>query len=399
MSVNKIKISALSEVMSSDATTVVPVSTGSVLATRKITANNLIKNTATITSLSSRVSNLESGGGGGSMSGYAEKAGPNTFTDANAFNEAVSFDNGRLLIAFEDTNPKITSTGDFDLIAALGINLQPNDGEFVTVSGNLEVRDELILLAPSSHIILGPSSIGITANNKTISAVELSYLDGVTSNLQTQINNMSGGGSVDLSNYPKLDVNNTFTGINTFNTETTFRGKIDIDMASPGIGLGSEILSKDELLRLKGVSSNIQEQLNSWGTINKGYKVYSGFLSMIGQGFTPAVNTDTLINEFGHEVIWEYSDMGEIVTSSIDFNDNAVGIYKNGKTFLVQNSTFVVGTGDNIGDTVVMKGEPLAGSVVPGYAPGYYIRFYDATSGDLTNPNFDNVYIEIRVYD
>ena len=42
---------------------------------------------------------------------------------------------------------------------------------------------------------------------------------------------MSGGGSVDLSNYPKLDVNNTFSGINTFNTETTFRGKIDIDMA------------------------------------------------------------------------------------------------------------------------------------------------------------------------
>ena len=72
MSVNKIKISALSEVTSSDATTVVPVSTGSVLATRKITANNLIKNTATITSLTSRVSNLESGGGGGSMSGYAE---------------------------------------------------------------------------------------------------------------------------------------------------------------------------------------------------------------------------------------------------------------------------------------------------------------------------------------
>ena len=30
-------------------------------------------------------------------------------------------------------------------MAALGINLQPGDGEFVTVSGNLEVAGELIL--------------------------------------------------------------------------------------------------------------------------------------------------------------------------------------------------------------------------------------------------------------
>lgn len=384
MSVNKIKISALSEVTSSDATTVVPVSTGSVLATRKITANNLIKNTATITSLTSRVSNLESGGGGGSMSGYAELSGPNTFIDTNTFNESVSFDRGRLLIGFEGPNPKITAVGDFDLMAALGINLQPGDGEFVTVSGNLEVAGELIL---------SNSSPGIIASNKTISPTELSYLDGVTSNLQTQINGLSGGSGGSI-----LGLDNTFSGINTFNAETTFRGKIDIDWNSPGIGLGEIILTKDELLRLKGVSSNIQEQLNSWGTINKGYKVYSGFLSLEGVGFTPAVTTGTLINEFGHDVVWEYSDIGEIETYSIDFNENHVDTYKLGKTFLVQNNTLVVGNGGNIGDAVIMKGETSPVEIGE-YARSYRIKFYDATSGDAVNTNFDNVYIEIRVYD
>jgi hypothetical protein len=50
--------------------------------------------------------------------------------------------------------------------------------------------------ATSGTIALGTNASAITANSKTISATEIGYLDGVTSAIQTQINNSTPVGSI-----------------------------------------------------------------------------------------------------------------------------------------------------------------------------------------------------------
>ena len=80
----------------------------------------------------------------------------------------------------------------------------------------------------------------ILANGTTISPTELSYLDNVTSNIQQQINNISGGSI--------LNTNNIFTGINQFNND---------------IVVNSTNISPTELSYINNTTSNIQTQINT----------------------------------------------------------------------------------------------------------------------------------------
>lgn len=90
----------------------------------------------------------------------------------------------------------------------------------------------------------------ISANSTTITPVELSYLDGVTSNLQTQINSITGGSG----SYATLSGTQTFSGSNTFTGTTTFSNSV--------IANGANI-SPVELSYLDGLTSSIQTQLNN----------------------------------------------------------------------------------------------------------------------------------------
>ncbi|MFN9955348.1 MAG: hypothetical protein ACK55I_19805, partial [bacterium] len=76
-----------------------------------------------------------------------------------------------------------------------------------------------------------------------ITPTELSYIDGTTSNIKTQLNTKTG-----------LSSNNTYTGINTFNNTVSFIGNIVAN---------STTITPTELSYIDGTTSNIQTQLNS----------------------------------------------------------------------------------------------------------------------------------------
>tara|TARA_R110000787_G_scaffold11980_2_gene39068 strand:+ start:2464 stop:6273 length:3810 start_codon:yes stop_codon:yes gene_type:complete len=91
----------------------------------------------------------------------------------------------------------------------------------------------------------------LEVNNITLSPQTISFLDGTTSNIQTQINNISG----DLgSNYVDLSNNQTIIGEKTFTNTTTLTGNLNV---------ASTDITPTELSFLDGVTSNIQTQIDS----------------------------------------------------------------------------------------------------------------------------------------
>ena len=98
------------------------------------------------------------------------------------------------------------------------------------------------------------STAGIELPTYTITQAELSYLHGVTSNIQTQLNskfNLTGGAITGPVNF--TDVCEFFTST-LFDDNVTFSGNLLV---------ASAIISPTELSYLDNVTSNIQTQLNS----------------------------------------------------------------------------------------------------------------------------------------
>ena len=91
----------------------------------------------------------------------------------------------------------------------------------------------------------------LEVNNITLSPQTISFLDGTTSNIQTQIDNITG----DIgTNYVDLTTAQTISGAKTFSATTTLTG--DLNVASTDI-------TPTELSFLDGVTSNIQTQIDS----------------------------------------------------------------------------------------------------------------------------------------
>jgi hypothetical protein len=86
----------------------------------------------------------------------------------------------------------------------------------------------------------------ISTNQKIISETELSQLDNINSNIQTQLNSYTSN-------------NNTYVGLNSFTNDTTLNNTI---MTGNLIANGINI-NPGELSQLNNVSSNIQSQLNN----------------------------------------------------------------------------------------------------------------------------------------
>ena len=117
----------------------------------------------------------------------------------------------------------------------------------------------------------------ISANSATITPVELSYLDGVTSNLQTQINSITGGSGsyATLSGTQSFTGNNTFTGdvvfskvagaININNGATmTFSGGSALTISASGfLNVNGVSLDSTTLSYIQTLTSDAQTQLNN----------------------------------------------------------------------------------------------------------------------------------------
>lgn len=89
------------------------------------------------------------------------------------------------------------------------MKLYASTGIFIT--GNTTITGKTFTFSSSILSILPTSTI--SANGATISDVEISYLDGVTSNIQTQFSNILS----QLSNYVTLTTTQTITGTKTMN--------------------------------------------------------------------------------------------------------------------------------------------------------------------------------------
>lgn len=111
-----------------------------------------------------------------------------------------------------------------------------------TFDGNITI-DDLTLTTEAN----------IYVNTKTISGVELSYLDGATSNIQSQIN-------TDKSNITVLT--GRTQNLTAISGETTVIGNLKLQTGGNLIA-NSLTISAVELGYLDGVTSNIQTQLNS----------------------------------------------------------------------------------------------------------------------------------------
>ena len=94
----------------------------------------------------------------------------------------------------------------------LNSNGSANFPNLLTCDGGLTI--------PSTKILTLTGNI--SANSLTITPLELSYLDGLTGNIQTQINSITGGSG----SYATLSGTQSFTGNNTF-TGDTFFSKLD----------------------------------------------------------------------------------------------------------------------------------------------------------------------------
>jgi hypothetical protein len=153
-------------------------------------------------------------------------------------NSTVSFPNS--LVSFDDNLPKSTLT-----TATLGtqfITRAIADGRF----GQLAAANTWSNVNTFSNQITLTGNI--LANSLTITPTELGYLDGLVSNIQTQLigkGNLTGA--------------NTWTAINTFSNQITLTGNI---LAN------SLTITPTELGYLDGVTSNIQTQLNARASLN-----------------------------------------------------------------------------------------------------------------------------------
>jgi hypothetical protein len=138
----------------------------------------------------------------------------------------------------------------------------------------------------------------LLVNSSTISPVELSYLDGITSNIQTQLNGrlLSSGGTITgnlLVNGTFRAVGYTTLGLTTingvaYNYDWTYFYK-DIIFAHSGTKLilttPNTSLTQTELSYLSGVSSNIQNQFSAkldltGGTLSGNLTFNSGTASL-----------------------------------------------------------------------------------------------------------------------
>jgi hypothetical protein len=124
-----------------------------------------------------------------------------------------------------------------------------------------------------------PSWGSILANSKTISDIEISYLDGVTSNIQTQI----------TSNKSNITVLTGRTqNLTAISGETTFIGNLKLQSGG-NLLVNSLIISDVELSYLDGVTSNIQTQLLALQNKTQNLVASAGLTTSLGNiSFNPS---------------------------------------------------------------------------------------------------------------
>lgn len=174
----------------------------------------------------------------------------------------------------------------------------------------------------------------LKVNNIDISPTELSYLNNTTSNIQTQLNNIT----TTTNNAVTLTGDQTISGNKTFSGTITLTGDISVDNAN--FNPVTTLISKEEISVLDGIdiTQTLQQQLDNAGIANamtlNTSQIATGQKSFTQPVGLPSVNYDNNSGTF----------TGFMSSSTNLTYSNLVG------TFSVANSV-IVGTGVNSGIT------------------------------------------------
>ena len=191
-----------------------------------------------------------------------------------------------------------------DTLLAIGA-LSPTDGNFIVGNGSTWV-------AESGNTVL--QSLGVTAT-----ATELNYVDGVTSNIQTQLNGkaatsttisagagLTGGG--DLSANRTISHADTSAQSSVDNSGTTVIQDVTLDTYGHVTGLASKTIgltdfgltaSATELNYTDGVTSSIQTQLNAKANNTNASIATSISLTGAAAAWSFALSGNNLVIQYG----------------------------------------------------------------------------------------------------
>lgn len=300
----------------------------------------------------------------------ADLSGINAFTGTyNAFSNEVTVSDGGIILNGGVGDKHISSReANLTINADLGeLHLSGDDGVHIDsgaiFSGALEIA----------------GSTGIDTGSGVISPTELSYLSGISSSVQTQLNGKGG-----------LTANNTFSGSNIFSGGVTISNlsSITSDIIVTNTndirifnGVSNELVGWSEVQTLQGISSNIQDQIDS--KVSNTYKRYSCILTQTGTG-APQPLAGTITNEFSNNFVWSYSSDGAYIITALSGTPFTVG-----KSVLIQNGSMYYN--DLLGASVTYTGSR-------GSDTQFWLHSTNIASGTPVDDAIDSIYIEIRVY-
>jgi len=198
------------------------------------------------------------------------------------------------------------------------------------------------------------------ANGLTITPIEIGYLDGLTSNIQTQLNSI-------IASMITLSGNNSWTGTNSFSNTTTFTGNIIAN---------SLTITPTEFGYLDGATSNIQSQLANTVTLNTTQSI-TGTKTM--NDLLPIFSTSITSYKMGTNSM-QYQQATS--TNNIAWGTNAL----RGKSTIPANNVSKrnICIGDNTGAN--MQDSPCDDNVIIGYNAGRTM-FYQSQQSVIIGSN------------
>jgi cytoskeletal protein CcmA (bactofilin family) len=127
--------------------------------------------------------------------------------------------------------------------------------------GNLLLDGSNILQRNNTWTGINTFTGNISANSQTVTPTQISYLSGVTSNIQTQINSKNSSSET----LTALNVNNTtISGANSWSSQNIFNGLLKL---TGNLNVNSVDVTPTQLGYLSGVTSSIQTQIDGKTTL------------------------------------------------------------------------------------------------------------------------------------
>jgi len=210
----------------------------------------------------------------------------NTYSGTNTFSNSVVFNN---FASFTGTTTFSNATMFLANIIVNSLIISPVELSYINnVTSNIQTQLDNKCGLSSNNTFTGTNTFNntvsfvgnVVANSATITPVALSYINNVTSNIQNQLNSKPG-----------LSTNNTYSGTNTFTGNITLTGNMNV-----GIG-GTTSISPSELACLLGTTSNIQSTMIMKANVNtfNNFTTNNAFQSITlgGQTQTVGFNSTT----------------------------------------------------------------------------------------------------------